>query len=32
MVVRVVEYEECALVEFDDGSIVIMTSNDIVTL
>lgn len=32
MVVKVVEYAECAIVEFDDGSKVLMTESAVVTL
>jgi hypothetical protein len=32
MVVKIVEYPECAIVEFDDGSKVILTETAVVTL
>lgn len=32
MVISVVEYEDCAVVEFDDGGKVVMTKNDIISL
>lgn len=32
MVVQIIEYEDCAIVQFDDGDKVVMTSEGILSL
>ena len=32
MVAKVIEYAECALIEFEDGTMVVMTAEDIVPI